>query len=109
MPLLLNAYHEGHLSLEAIISLTCHRPRALFALEDNQDFILIDMNKEKVLTENDLLTKCAWSPFVGRKLRGWPRYVCLRQKLYDLERIGDSLNCFMRQQEEHDVSASGIC
>ena len=36
------------------------------------DLTIIDLNLEKEVKNNELLTKCKWSPFDGWKLKGWP-------------------------------------
>ena len=30
------------------------------------------MDMEKIVDDKKLMTKCGWSPFSGRKLKGWP-------------------------------------
>lgn len=72
LPLLLNAYHQGRISLEKIIHLTHDRPREIFGLPENNDWVIVDMNLEKKVREEDLETKCGWSPYAGWLLRGWP-------------------------------------
>lgn len=84
LPLLLTAYHEQRLSLAEIISLTVTRAQQIFNLTPNDDVVLVDLNKEKIVQDNQLKTKCAWSPFSGRKLRGWPVAVILRNQFYQL-------------------------
>ena len=46
LPLLLNAYHQGLISLEKIISLTETRPREIFNLKKNDDIVLVDLRKK---------------------------------------------------------------
>lgn len=84
LPLLLNAHHEGILSLENIIALTSKRAREIFNLSPNDDFVLVDLNKTAIVDERKLQTKCAWSPYAGMKLTGWPVYTCLKDHLYPL-------------------------
>jgi len=84
LPLLLNAHFEDKLFLHEIVSLTSKRAQEIFNLPVNDDFVLVDLNKEKMVTDADLKTKCGWSPFAGRKLRGWPVYTVLKNRLYDL-------------------------
>lgn len=56
-------------------------------LEDNMDYVLVDMNHQAKVDEETLKTKCRWSPFVGRELQGWPRYTIMDGVLYDLEKL----------------------
>jgi len=87
LPLLLNAHHEGFLSLEQIVALTSTRARAIFHLSVNDDVVLVDLNKQLTVSDQQLKTKCAWSPFTGRTLTGWPVYTLLRDRLFDLSKI----------------------
>ena len=36
------------------------------------DLTIIDMELEKKVNNNNLRTKCGWSPFHGKILKGWP-------------------------------------
>ncbi|MGE3921247.1 MAG: dihydroorotase family protein [Gammaproteobacteria bacterium] len=81
LPLLITAYHEGLLPLEKIVSLTSTRPREIFNLPETNDFVLVDLEMEKLVSDANLQTKCHWSPFSGMNLKGWPVYVCLRDRV----------------------------
>jgi dihydroorotase len=87
LPLLLNAYHAGLISLDKIVSLTHTRPREIFGLVAHEDYVLVDLEKTQVVDNASLKTKCGWSAFAGRTLRGWPVYVVLAGRLYDLEKL----------------------
>jgi dihydroorotase len=84
LPLLLTAYHDGLISLERIVSLTHDRPRDIFGLSPNEDKVLVDLNALKTVNEKELKTKCGWSSFAGMALRGWPKYVILRDRFFEL-------------------------
>jgi len=87
LPLLLEAHHEGHLSLENIVDLTSKRAQEIFKLKPYADYVLVDLAASRVVNENELKTKCHWSPFAGLRLRGWPVYTILNNHLYDLASI----------------------
>ncbi len=87
LPLLLNAYHQGLISLERIISLTSTRPREIFNLEKNDDIVLVDLEKAMEVVNSNLKTKCGWSSYAGRILRGWPVYVILKDYCFDLNAL----------------------
>lgn len=72
LKLLLNAHHEGKLTLEEIVSLTSARAKSIFALPETNDFVLVDLQQETTVTDAGLKTKCGWSPYVGMKLKGAP-------------------------------------
>lgn len=84
LPLLLNAHHEKLLSLSEIISLTSARAKTIFNVPDNDDVVLVDLNKQKTVNDKQLKTKCGWSPFTGRTLCGWPVYTVLKGRIYEL-------------------------
>jgi dihydroorotase len=87
LPLLLEAYHQGLLSLEKIVDLTYRRAQEIFKLETYPDYTLVDLAAKRVVKESELKTKCQWSPFSGLTLRGWPVYTILNNHLYDLASI----------------------
>lgn len=84
LPLLLNAHYQGLLTLNEIVSLTSKRARAIFHLPENEDVVLVDLNREKVVSEDQLKTKCGWSPFAGKTLKGWPVFTILDGNCYEL-------------------------
>jgi dihydroorotase len=87
LPLLLEAYHEGNLSLEKIVELTSRRAQEIFKLKPYADYVLVDLAASRVVKEDKLKTKCQWSPFAGLTLKGWPVYTILKNHLYDLAAI----------------------
>ena len=87
LPLLLEAYHQGLLSLEKIIDLTYHRAKEIFSLATFTDYVLVDLQEVRVVKETNLKTKCQWSPFAGCSLSGWPVYTILNSYCYDLSRL----------------------
>jgi dihydroorotase len=80
LPLLLNEVNKGELDLKKIIELVCENPAKIFKIKNkgkieegyDADLTLIDMQFEKEVMNEDLETKCGWTPFVGRNLIGWP-------------------------------------
>ena len=46
------------------------------------------MKKEKEVKNEELFTKCGWSPFAGRNLKGWPVTTIVNGKVvFDEEEI----------------------
>ena len=83
LPLLLNAYNEGKISLENIIALTHTNPKNIFNLPDNHDKVMVDLDLEKTVTKDLLFSKAGWSPYEGMSLKGWPIYTILGDVRYD--------------------------
>lgn len=82
LPLLLNAYNERKISLEKIVELTRINIENIFELQPNPDIVLVDLEKTKEVDDAKLKTKVHWSPFSGRKLKGWPVYTILKGQVF---------------------------
>lgn len=85
LPLLLNAHHEGRLSLEQIVSLTSQRARDIFQLPSYDDFVLVDLAKVATITKTE--SKCGWTPYMGITLCGWPVYTILNGHCYEIDQL----------------------
>jgi len=76
--LMLDAHNKGLLGIDWIIPRMAENPARIFNLSQkgkiapgfDADLTLIDLKKEWVVKGNELFTKCAWSPFEGKKLKG---------------------------------------
>lgn len=86
LPLLLNACSRGKLTLERLIELCSANICKRFNLEKTQDFVLVDLNKKHTVIEEQLHTKCRWSPYAGRILQGWPVYTIINGKVYHVDK-----------------------
>ncbi|MDF2529602.1 MAG: pyrC [Gammaproteobacteria bacterium] len=82
LPLLLNAYNEGRLSLQRIVELTRTNAQKIFRLDDNEDVTLVDLKRAQVVDEAKLHTRCGWSPYAGWSLKGWPVYTILKGRVF---------------------------
>jgi dihydroorotase len=73
LPLMLNAVNQGRLTLERLIELMSTNPAKIFKIKIQADtYTEVDLDLEKEIQNENLKTKCGWSPFAGWKLRGWP-------------------------------------
>ncbi len=78
LPLLLNEVNNGTLSMETVARLTAENPARIFGIENkgkiaegyDADLTIVDLNEEFKVKNDELFTKCKWSPFNGRKLKG---------------------------------------
>jgi dihydroorotase len=70
LPLLLNAWNEGTISLKRIIDVTSRNICKIFSLPLQEDLVLIDPRKTKVVRK--MYSKAGFSPYEGKKLTGWP-------------------------------------
>ena len=80
LPLLLNALNNKKIDLKKIVQLCCENPAQIFKIKNkghikegyDADLAIIDLSLEKEVKNDELFTKCKWSPFDGWKLKGWP-------------------------------------
>jgi len=72
-PAMLEAYHEGKITLEKIVEKMCHNPAILFDIKKRgyveegyyADLVLVNLNNPWKVTKQNILYKCGWSPFEG--------------------------------------------
>ncbi len=92
LPLVLTAFQERGLPLTEIARLMALGPAAAFSLERkgriepgrDADLTLVDPQPEWTIGETPLQTKCGWTPFEGRRVRGRVERVLLRgQTVFD--------------------------
>ena len=80
LPLLLDAFNSNRISLPTIIKLCCENPAKIFGIKNkgilkegyDADLVIVDLDKRQAVRDEDLLTKCKWSPYEGKILKGWP-------------------------------------
>lgn len=66
---------EGVFTLEQLVEKAAHNPAICFQLEKRgylregyyADLVLVDLNKPYLVTKENLLSKCRWSPFEGHR------------------------------------------
>ena len=81
LPLLLTAEQEGRLTQEQLLDKLHGKPAEIIGLKpDENTKIEVDMSEYEIKNE-DLKTKCGWSPFVGRKVIGKVKKVYIRGEL----------------------------
>lgn len=79
LPLLLDAVHQGRLAVELLIALLHDNPRRIYNLPAQPDtWVEVDLAACHTLSNDDLYTKCGWTPFAGLQAHGRVVRVCLR-------------------------------
>lgn len=71
--MLIESYKEGRISLEKIVEKACHAPADCFQVKDRgylregyfADAVLVNLNNSTTVSKDNILYKCAWSPFEG--------------------------------------------
>jgi dihydroorotase len=71
LPLLLDAHNNGKISMEKIVELTSINTAKIFGIKIKGE-VEIDLDLEKKVENKNLFTKCGWSPWDGKILKGWP-------------------------------------
>jgi len=72
---MLDMVKEGWISTEKVVEKMAHAPARLFRIVDrgfiregyHADLVLVDPNNPWVVSKDNLLYKCAWSPFEGHR------------------------------------------
>lgn len=108
LPLMLDAVNRGKLTLERLIELTHTNPQKIFGLPPHDDIVLVDMEKEIRVTDEMMHSKCGWTPYHGRVLKGWPEYVILDGRAYSVSRQrveerSEQVECRRENQERTPV------
>lgn len=85
LPLLLTAVNEGRLTTDDIVRLCHTNPSRIFHIPvDPTSKTEVDPDEEWVITNENLQTKCKWSPFNGWKIKGKVKRVFLRgEKVFE--------------------------
>ena len=80
LPVMLDHVNKDKLKIEQLIKLVCENPCDLFGIKNkgyikenyDADLTIIDMNKEVIIKDNWIESKCGWTPFNNFKVKGFP-------------------------------------
>ena len=80
MPIMLNHINDEKLTLEQLMNFVCENPVEIFGIENkgfikegfDADFTIVDMNKKIIIKNENIESKCGWSPFEGIEFKGTP-------------------------------------
>ena len=87
LSLLLTDVDDGKIGLDRVADATATRPAKLFGLYPRKgairvgadaDIVLVDLAERRTIRDEDVLSKCGWTPYAGRETRGAARYTFLR-------------------------------
>ena len=86
---LLEAHHQGKISIEKIVEKTAHNPAILFNVEKRgyikegyyADLVIVDLNNPWTVTKDNILYKCGWSPFEGNTFKSRITHTILNGQL----------------------------
>jgi len=77
---MLDHVNAGRLSLQRFVDLVCHGPQRVYGIAGkgriaagyDADLTLVDMGREEEITDGWLASRCGWSPYTGKRVKGWP-------------------------------------
>jgi dihydroorotase len=79
-PVMLDHVNNGKLTLQQLINLMCENPCKIFGIKNkgylkegyDADLTIADMDKEVVIKNEMIASKCGWTPFNNHKVKGFP-------------------------------------
>ncbi len=89
VPVMLDHVNAGRLSLARFVDLTSAGPQRVFGIAGkgriavgyDADLTIVDLKAERVIDNAWVGSKAGWTPFAGRKVKGWPMGTVVRGKL----------------------------
>ena len=80
LPLMLNEVSKKKLKLSKLVDLLCRRPAEIYRMKSRgliqegykASLTVVDLNLTQSLDPKDIMSRCGWSPFTGKRLTGWP-------------------------------------
>ncbi|MFH1721715.1 MAG: amidohydrolase family protein [Candidatus Altiarchaeota archaeon] len=86
LPLMLNALSDRRISLGSLINLTSKNPAEIFGLKSkgqldkgfDADLTIVDLNEKRKVRGEELQSKCGWTPYEGKLLKGWSTHTIVR-------------------------------
>jgi dihydroorotase len=89
VPVMLDHVNTGRLTLARLVDLTSAGPQRIFGIAGkgriavgyDADLTIVDLKAERVIDDEWIGSKCGWTPFAGRRVRGWPVGTLVRGRL----------------------------
>jgi dihydroorotase-like cyclic amidohydrolase len=87
LPLMLNAVNQGWLTLERLVHAYSEAPARLLGFYPRKgslepgadaDVVLVDLTREHVIRDEEMLSRAGWTPYAGTSIRGWPVMTLVR-------------------------------
>jgi dihydroorotase len=77
LPAMLELVHQGVFTVEQVVEKMCHAPARMFQVADrgyireghHADLVLVERDAPWIVTPENILYKCGWSPFEGQRFR----------------------------------------
>jgi dihydroorotase len=87
--MLMTDVNDGKLTIKKAVELLSENPAKVFKLfpkkgairiGSDADFAVIDMSAELTLNNERIVSKCGWTPYAGKKVKGLPVHTIVRGK-----------------------------
>lgn len=86
--IMLTHVNAGRISLERFVDLTSHGPSRVFGISKkgriavgyDADLTIIDLNREETITNMQVASRAGWTPYDGKRVKGWPIGTIIRGK-----------------------------
>lgn len=80
VPVMLDHVNAGRLTLARFVDMTSAGPARLFGIAGkgrvavgyDADFTVVDLAREETITDAWIASRCGWTPYAGKRVRGWP-------------------------------------
>ena len=95
---MLNLYFKGKIKIEDIVEKMCHSPSIIYGIRNRgflrknyyADIVVVDPNQYLKVTRDNILYKCKWSPFIGKRFKGKIIYTFVNGEL--IQKNGEIIN-----------------
>jgi dihydroorotase len=84
LPLIANRYLQGKISFKKLVEITSGNASRIFKLEQTNDWVLVDTEHARMTRDENMKTKCGWTPYSGMELTGWPTHTIINGNIFDL-------------------------
>lgn len=115
LPVMLDHVNAGRLSLLRLVDLTSAGPARIYniagkgriAVGFDGDLTLVDLQAERTITDDWIASRAGWTPFAGRRVKGWPKATVVRGRVVmrDDEVLGEPAGSPVRFQDTLAVDA----
>jgi dihydroorotase len=89
LALMLDHAAAGRLSLELLVDVCCAGPARVWGASrkgrlvvgGDGDLSIVDLSATRTIRDDWIASRCGWTPFHGRTVRGWPRATVVRGRV----------------------------
>ena len=89
LPVMLDHVNNNRLKLEQLMKLICENPVKIFGIKNkgylkedyDADITIVDLDKSIKIKNENIQSKCGWSPFNGQSFKGSPVATIINGKI----------------------------